>query len=94
LFQEEVDDLGSHGSSRRFDLLFGRTRKKPNEFRNQVEEIVSSPDFAGFDSKEKPMNEALVIGLLMVATFSSLWGMFYARRSYQNTKKIMDKVGH
>ena len=40
------------------------------------------------------MNEALVIGLLMVATFSSLWGMFYARRSYQNTKKIMDKVGH
>ena len=40
------------------------------------------------------MNEALVIGLLMVATFSSLWGMFYARRCYQNTKKIMDKVGH
>ena len=39
------------------------------------------------------MNEALVIGLLMVATFSILWGMFYARRSYQNTKKIMDKVG-
>ncbi len=40
------------------------------------------------------MNDALVIGLLMVATFSSLWGMFYARRSYQNTKKIMDKVDH
>jgi len=45
-------------------------------------------------SKEEPMNDALVIGLLMVATFSSLWGMFYARRSYQNTKKIMDRVGH
>jgi len=29
-----------------------------------------------------------------VATFASLWGMFYARRGYQNTKKIMDKVGH
>ena len=46
------------------------------------------------NSEEKTMNDALVIGLLMVATFSSLWGMFYARRSYQNTKKIMDKVGH
>ena len=45
-------------------------------------------------SEEEPMNDTLVIGLLMVATFSSLWGMFYARRSYQNTKKIMDKVGH
>ena len=45
-------------------------------------------------SEEEPMNNTLVIGLLMVATFASLWGMFYARRSYQNTKKIMDKVGH
>ena len=40
------------------------------------------------------MNDTLVIGLLMVATFASLWGMFYARRGYQNTKKIMDKVGN
>ena len=40
------------------------------------------------------MNDTLVIGLLMVATFASLWGMFYSRRGYQNTKKIMDKVGH
>jgi len=39
-------------------------------------------------------NEALIIGLLLVAAFCSLWGMFYARRSYQNTKKLMDKVGH
>jgi hypothetical protein len=45
-------------------------------------------------SVEELMNDTLVIGLLMVATFSSLWGMFYARRTYQNTKKIMDKVGH
>jgi hypothetical protein len=69
-------------------------RKKPNEFRPQVEEIVSSLGFAGLTSEEEPMNDTLVIGLLMVATFASLWGMFYARRSYQNTKKIMDKVGH
>jgi hypothetical protein len=47
-----------------------------------------------FTSEEKPMNDTLVIGLLVVATFSSLWGMFYARRCYQNTKKLMDKVGH
>jgi len=40
------------------------------------------------------MNDTLIIGMLMVATFASLWGMFYARRSYQNTKKIIDKVGH
>ena len=45
-------------------------------------------------SEEELMDDTLVIGLLMIATFSSLWGMFYARRSYQNTKKIMDKVGH
>jgi hypothetical protein len=50
--------------------------------------------FAGLTSEEEPMNETLVVGLLMVATFASLWGMFYSRRSYQNTKKIMDKVGH
>lgn len=40
------------------------------------------------------MNDTLLAGLLLVASFSSLWGMFYARRAYQNTKKIMDKVGH
>ena len=40
------------------------------------------------------MNDTMVIGLLMVATFASQWEMFYARRSYQNTKKILDKVSH
>ena len=71
------------------------SEKNLMNLRPKFEGIVSSLDFAGFDLKRRgQMNEALVIGLLMVATFASLWGMFYARRSYQNTKKIMDKVGH
>jgi len=38
------------------------------------------------------VNETLHAGLLLVGCFASLWGMFYARRAYQNTKKIMEKV--
>jgi hypothetical protein len=51
----------------------------------------------GFDPnplKEDSMNDTLFVGLMLVASFGSLWGMFYARRAYQNTKKIMEKMGH
>ena len=64
------------------------------EFRVESKKLYHHLMLGELTSKEEPMNDTLVIGLLMVATFASLWGMFYARRSYQNTKKLMDKVGH
>jgi len=39
------------------------------------------------------MNNSLILGLLLVSVFAGLWAAFYAHRAYQNTKKIMDKMG-
>ena len=63
-------------------------------FRAKSKKLYHHLIWQDLTSEEELMDDTLVIGLLMVATFASLWGMFYARRSYQNTKKIMDKVGH
>jgi hypothetical protein len=37
--------------------------------------------------------DPLHICLLLVACFAGLWAVFYARRAYQNTKKILEKMG-
>jgi hypothetical protein len=44
-------------------------------------------------SKGDSMNNSLILGLLLVSVFAGLWAAFYAHRAYQNTKKIMDKMG-
>ncbi len=39
------------------------------------------------------MESRLVIGLLLVSVLCGLWAVMYARRSYENTKKILEKLG-
>lgn len=39
------------------------------------------------------MDARIEIGLLLLGTFAGLWSMFYARRAFQNTKKILEKLG-
>ena len=39
------------------------------------------------------MEDRLVIGLLLLAVLAGLWGVMYARRAYENTKKILEKLG-
>jgi hypothetical protein len=39
------------------------------------------------------MDARIEMGLQLLGTFAGLWAMFYARRAFQNTKKILDKLG-
>jgi hypothetical protein len=39
------------------------------------------------------MESRLVIGLLLLTVLCGLWGAMYARRAYENTKKILEKLG-
>jgi hypothetical protein len=43
--------------------------------------------------EEVQMDIGVQTGLMLMAGFAGLWAMFYARRAFQNTKKILDKLG-
>jgi hypothetical protein len=43
--------------------------------------------------EEDQMDFGLQTGLLLLSAFAGLWAMFYARRAFLNTKKILDKLG-
>ncbi len=39
------------------------------------------------------MDIRLETGLLLLASFAGLWAMLYARRAFENTKRILEKLG-
>ena len=45
------------------------------------------------NQRRRSMDPRIEIGLLLLGTFAGLWSMFYARRAFQNNKKILDKLG-
>jgi hypothetical protein len=39
------------------------------------------------------MNINPEMALELIAVFAGLWAAFYSRRAYNNTKKILEKIG-
>ncbi|MEW5978872.1 MAG: hypothetical protein AB1898_24015 [Acidobacteriota bacterium] len=40
------------------------------------------------------MDPRVEVGLLLLACFGGVWATVYARRAFQNTKRILEKLGH